>query len=93
MLSKKLMLFMHWKVSSIEYKEYIHYVAVTKDCIWQTSIMSDSLQKSDVSLIDVNYSLQHTGNRLEKIKLSVPDGKYSFDEVARNDGFYWSPFA
>jgi len=66
-------------------KEFVEDVAVIKDCLGQISILSESLQKSDVSVIDANRYLQYTINSLEKIKRSVTEGKYSFDEVARND--------
>ena len=66
-------------------KEFVEDVAVIKDCLGQISILSESLQKLDVSVIDANRYLQYTINSLEKIKLSATGGKYSFDEVARND--------
>ena len=66
-------------------KEFIEDIALIKDCLGQISILSESLQKSDVSVMDANRYLQYTSNSLEKIKLSVTEGKYSFEEVARND--------
>ena len=46
--------------------------------------MSESLQKPDVCAIEANRYLHYTANSLEEIKLSVTEGKYSFDEFARN---------
>ena len=66
-------------------KEFVEDVAVIKDCLGQVSILSESLQKSDVSVIEANRYLQYTVNSLEKIKLFVTEGKYSFDEIAGND--------
>eukprot|EP00795_Rhopilema_esculentum_P000919 gene919-10675_t len=66
-------------------KEFVEDVAVIKDCLGQISIIPQSLQKSDISIMEANRYLKYTINGLEKIKLSITEGKYSFDQTVGND--------
>ena len=66
-------------------KEFVEDVAVIKDCLGQISILSESLQKSDISIKEATRYLKYTINGLEKIKLSITEGKYYFDQTVGND--------
>ena len=66
-------------------KEFIEDVALLNDCLGQISILSESLQKSDISVVEANRYLKYTINSLEKIKVSISKGKYSFDQTVGSD--------
>ncbi len=75
-------------------KEFVEDVAVMKDCLGEVSVFSESLQKSGINVIEASRYLKYTVNALEKIKLSINDGKYSFAQTIVNDiAFKRRPFA
>ena len=55
----------------------VEEVAVLKDCLGQLSILSESLQKREATIIKASNYIRWTINALEKIKGSL-DTKYSF---------------
>ena len=64
----------------METKEYVEDVALWKDCLGKLSILSETLQIRDTTLIKDSEHLQWTARTLIKIKDSL-ECKYSFDDV------------
>ena len=65
----------------METKEFVEDVALLRHCLGKLSILSETLQTRDTTLIVPSEQLQWTVNALIKIKDSL-ERKYSFDNVS-----------
>ena len=72
-------------VKKLATKEFVEDVALSRDCLGQISILSESLQKSVISVVEANRYLKYISNSVEKIKVSISEGKYSFDQTIGSD--------
>ncbi len=61
--------------------QFVKDVAIVKDFLAQVSVLSESLQKPEVSFIEANRYLKYTINGLMKIETATKDGKYSFRHI------------
>ena len=65
-------------VKKLSTREFVEDVAIVKDCLAQLSLLSDALQKQQISLIEANRHLKWTLNALFRIKEAIHEGKYTF---------------
>ena len=65
-------------VKKLSTREFVEDVAIVKDCLSQLSLLSEALQKQQVSLIEANRHLKWTLNALLRIKEAIHEGKYIF---------------
>ena len=57
--------------------QFVEDLAVLKDCLGQLSVLSESLQKRETTIVKASDYVRWTVNALEKIKDSL-ETKYSF---------------
>ena len=67
-------------VKKMQSTQYVEDLAVLKDCLVQLSILSESLQKREATIIKASNYIRWTINALEKIRVSL-DKKYSFKDL------------
>ena len=65
-------------VKKLSTREFVEDVAIVKDCLAQLSLLSEALQKQQISLIEANRHLKWTLNALFRIKEAIHEGKYTF---------------
>ena len=62
-------------VKKLSTREFVEDVAIVKDCLAQLSLLSEALQKQQISLIEANRHLKWTLNALFRIKEAIHEGK------------------
>ena len=66
-------------VKKLSTREFVEDVAIVKDCcLAQLSLLSEALQKQQISLIEANRHLRWTLNMLFRINEAIIEGKYTF---------------
>ena len=73
-------------VNKMQTTQFVEDLAVLKDCLGQLSILSESLQKRDTTIIKACDYVKWTVNALVKIKDSL-ETKYTFDSISNSPVF------
>ena len=75
-------------VKNLSTREFVEDGAIVKDCLAQSSLLSEALQKQQISLFEANRYLKCTLNALFRIKKAIHKEKYTFQATTGDHAVY-----